>query len=172
MSFLALSARAPDDTPLLALCSSASFQLGLGAFLSTIPFQNARCRTAFPGNACPTVQDLGQVCSFQDKNCGGFDSPVILMKKSLSVGYSFAQSASGAIRAFSQSCYCRPFHQNGGRTSMIRDSLMRGYSPKAFEQYLHRSSRLKTPARRRWSSFTMSVIFLPHQKPCWSTRSR
>src|SRR5258708_715543 len=123
MSFLALSARAPDDTslyaPLLALCSSASFQLGLGAFLSTIPFQNARCGTAFPGNACPTVQDLGQVCSFQEKNCGGLGSPAILMKKSLSVGCSFVQSASGAIRAFSQSCYCRPFHQNGGGTRVL-----------------------------------------------------
>src|SRR5713101_1039407 len=43
-----------------------------GAFLSTMSFQDARCGTAFPGNACPTVQDWGQVCSFQGKNCGGF----------------------------------------------------------------------------------------------------
>src|SRR5882762_6574181 len=42
-------------------------------------------------------------------------SPAILMKKSLSVGCSFVQSASGAIRVFSQSCYCRPFHQNRRR---------------------------------------------------------
>src|SRR5437763_1130140 len=43
-----------------------------GVFISTIPFQYARCGTAFPGNACPTVQDWGQVCRFQGKNCGGF----------------------------------------------------------------------------------------------------
>src|SRR5258708_7787469 len=39
---------------------------------------------------------------------------------------------------------------------------MRGYSAKALEQYLHRSSRLNTPARRRCSSFMMSIWFSSH----------
>jgi hypothetical protein len=43
-----------------------------GAFHFTMSFQDARCGTAFPANACPTVQDWGQVCSFQGNNCGGF----------------------------------------------------------------------------------------------------
>src|SRR5258708_32867924 len=47
-------------------------------------------------------------------------------------------------------------------------TLNEGILRKAFEQYLHRSSRLNTPARRRCSSFTMSMIFLLHQKPCRS----
>jgi len=38
-----------------------------GAFLSTIPFQDARCGTAFPGNACPNVQDWGKCASFRAK---------------------------------------------------------------------------------------------------------
>ena len=48
-----------------ALCRSALFQRGPRVFISTIPFQDARCGTAFPGNACPTVQDWGQVCRLE-----------------------------------------------------------------------------------------------------------
>ena len=29
-------------------------------------------RSGFSRNLCPTVQDWGQVCRFQGKNCGGF----------------------------------------------------------------------------------------------------
>src|SRR5260370_12259925 len=39
---------------------------------------------------------------------------------------------------------------------------MEGYCAQALEPQLHRSSRLKTPARRRCSSFTMSIWFSSH----------
>src|SRR5229473_4813272 len=90
MPLLALAARAPDD--LSPSFPSSRFAVRHhsnvpGAFLSTMLFQDARCGTAFPGNACPTVQDWGQVCSFQGKNCGGFfrgiyqlPSPLLYMR--------------------------------------------------------------------------------------------
>src|SRR6266851_2276068 len=34
---------------------------------------------------------------------------------SLSEGCSFSQSAPGAVQIFSRPCYCRPYHQSGGR---------------------------------------------------------
>src|SRR5205814_7679828 len=68
MPLLALAARAPDD--ISPSFPSSRFAVRHhsnvpGAFLSTMSFQDARCGTAFPGNARPTVQDWGQVCRLE-----------------------------------------------------------------------------------------------------------
>src|SRR5437588_13117377 len=68
MLLLALAARAPDDLSPSFLSSRFAVRQHAnvpGAVLSTMPFQDARCGTAFPGNACPTVQDWGEVCSLE-----------------------------------------------------------------------------------------------------------
>src|SRR5947209_19298287 len=69
MLLLALAARAPDDLSPSFLSSRFAVRQHAnvpGAVVSTMPFQDARCGTAFPGNACPTVEDWGQVCSLED----------------------------------------------------------------------------------------------------------
>src|SRR6266849_4151629 len=76
MSLLALAARAPDDRS--ASFPSSRFAVRhhsnlSGAFLSTMPLQDARCGAAFPGNACSTVQVSGT-------NCGGFGAFTSILK--------------------------------------------------------------------------------------------
>ena len=75
MLLLALAARAPDDLSASFLSSRFAVRQHAnvpGAVLSTMPFQDARSGTAFPANACLTVQEWEHVCSFQGKHCGGF----------------------------------------------------------------------------------------------------
>ena len=75
MLLLALAARAPDDLSPSFLSSRFAVRQHAnvpGAVLSTMPFQDARSGTAFPANACPTVQEWEHVCRLEAQKCGGF----------------------------------------------------------------------------------------------------
>jgi len=72
MLLLALAARAPDDLSPSFLSSRFAVRQHAnvpGAVLSTMPFQDAipgrQSGTAFPANACPTVQEWEHVCSLE-----------------------------------------------------------------------------------------------------------
>src|SRR5207247_3726925 len=62
-----------------------------------------------------------------------------------------------------------PAHAASYTAILASSPSMSGYAANAFEQYWPRFPILPIPARRRCSSFTMSMIFfLLHQQHCWS----